>query len=160
MDCVKFNEYEANNTKMKVPISATNRWWTNTMMMMMMMMMMMTKLMIVISTIAPTYLPLYEQLTTQVGSLRQLKMFSPEGLAVQSYDLWYFKTTHTKLSCANSARFLSQGIHNVKLLWIKGVCVRRCNLPPALLAEWPEFFTCHCGNTGCNRHRIRVGTEN
>ena len=23
----------------------------------------------------------------------------------------------------------------------------RCNLPPALLAEWPGDFTCHCGNT-------------
>ena len=27
----------------------------------------------------------------------------------------------------------------------------RCNLPPALLAEWPESFTCHCGNTGADR---------
>ena len=25
-------------------------------------------------------------------------------------------------------------------------CVFRCNLPPALLAEWPGSFTCHCGN--------------
>ena len=24
----------------------------------------------------------------------------------------------------------------------------RCNLPPALLAEWPGSFTCHCGNVG------------
>ena len=24
----------------------------------------------------------------------------------------------------------------------------RCNLPPALSAEWPGSFTCHCGNTG------------
>ena len=28
------------------------------------------------------------------------------------------------------------------------VCVFRCNLPPALSAEWPGSFTCHCGNTG------------
>ena len=21
-----------------------------------------------------------------------------------------------------------------------------CNLPPALLAEWPQSFTCYCGN--------------
>ena len=28
------------------------------------------------------------------------------------------------------------------------VCVFGCNLPPALLAEWPGSFTCHCGNTG------------
>ena len=32
--------------------------------------------------------------------------------------------------------------------WVKGACVYRCNLPPALLAEWPGSFTCHCGNTG------------
>ena len=32
------------------------------------------------------------------------------------------------------------------LCWVKGVCVFRCKLPPALLAEWPGPFTCHCGN--------------
>ena len=31
-------------------------------------------------------------------------------------------------------------------------CMRvSCNLPPALLAEWPGSFTCHCGNTGVER---------
>ena len=36
-----------------------------------------------------------------------------------------------------------------------------CNLPPALLAEWPEFFTCYCGNTygGGTDTEIRVSTE-
>ena len=33
----------------------------------------------------------------------------------------------------------------------QGVCVFRCNLPPALLTEWPGSFTCHCGNTGAER---------
>ena len=33
------------------------------------------------------------------------------------------------------------------LRWIEGVCVFRCKLPPALLAEWLGSFTCHCGNT-------------
>ena len=28
------------------------------------------------------------------------------------------------------------------------VCVFSCNLPPALLAEWPGSFMCYCGNTG------------
>ena len=28
-----------------------------------------------------------------------------------------------------------------------GVCMFRCNLPPALWVEWPGSFTCHCGNT-------------
>ena len=35
--------------------------------------------------------------------------------------------------------------------WVKSVCVFRCNLPPALWAEWPGSFTCHCGNTGVER---------
>ena len=29
-----------------------------------------------------------------------------------------------------------------------GAFVFSCNLPPALLAEWPGPFTCYCGNTG------------
>ena len=37
----------------------------------------------------------------------------------------------------------------LRLRWVKGVF--RCNLPPALLAEWPGSFTCHCGNTGVER---------
>ena len=36
----------------------------------------------------------------------------------------------------------------LRLRWVKGVCVFRCNLPLALLAEWPGSFKCHCGNTG------------
>ena len=31
---------------------------------------------------------------------------------------------------------------------VKGVCVFRCNLPPALLAKWPGSFMCYCGNKG------------
>ena len=39
----------------------------------------------------------------------------------------------------------------LRLRWIKGVCVFRCNLPPELFAERPGAFTCHCGNTGVER---------
>ena len=39
----------------------------------------------------------------------------------------------------------------LRLHWVKGVCMFKCNLPPALLAEWPRSFTCHCGNTGMER---------
>ena len=28
------------------------------------------------------------------------------------------------------------------------ICVFRCNLPPALLADQPGSFTCHCDSTG------------
>ena len=42
----------------------------------------------------------------------------------------------------------------------------KCNLPPALLAEWPGSFTCHCGNIGVERtsnksqHTVNSGEEN
>ena len=39
----------------------------------------------------------------------------------------------------------------LRLRSILGVCVFRCNLPPALVAEWPGSLTCHCGNTGVER---------
>ena len=38
-----------------------------------------------------------------------------------------------------------------RLRWVKGVCVLSCNLPPALLAEWPGSSTCQCGNIGVER---------
>jgi len=35
-----------------------------------------------------------------------------------------------------------------------------CNLPSALLAEWPGSFTCYCGNMGGGTNtKIRVSTE-
>ena len=40
-----------------------------------------------------------------------------------------------------------------------GVCVFSCNLPPALLAEWPGSFTCYCSNTGVERIPKWVSTE-
>ena len=40
------------------------------------------------------------------------------------------------------------GQRPLRLHWVKGVCVFRNNMPPALLAAWPWSFTCHCGNTG------------
>ena len=45
------------------------------------------------------------------------------------------------------------------LHWVKGVCVVRCNLPLALLADWPGSFTCHCDNTGWNGHQISQHTK-
>ena len=42
-----------------------------------------------------------------------------------------------------------QGIVSLLCLcWVKGVCVFRCNLLPALLAESLGSFTCHCSNMG------------
>ena len=56
-------------------------------------------------------------------------------------------------------------VSQLRLRWVKGVCVFRCNLSPALLAEWPESFTCNCGNTGVERtpnksaHKVDSGEE-
>ena len=36
----------------------------------------------------------------------------------------------------------------LRLCWVKDVCVFRCNLQYALLAEWPGSFTCHCSDMG------------
>ena len=46
----------------------------------------------------------------------------------------------------NRGRFIP-----LRLRWVKGVCVFRCNLPPALLEEWPRSLSCHCGNIGVER---------
>ena len=42
---------------------------------------------------------------------------------------------------------------------VKEVCLFRCNLPPALLAEWPEPFMCHCSNTGVEWTLNKVSTQ-
>ena len=42
----------------------------------------------------------------------------------------------------------------------QSACMFRCNLPPAILAEWLWSFVRHCGNRGGNTHRTRVSTEN
>ena len=55
--------------------------------------------------------------------------------------------------------YLDSIVSPLRLRWIKGVCVSRCNLPLALLAEWPGSLTCHYGNTGRNEHWIRVSTQ-
>ena len=39
----------------------------------------------------------------------------------------------------------------LRLRCVKGVCVFRFHLPPALLAALPGHFTCHYGNTGVER---------
>ena len=39
-------------------------------------------------------------------------------------------------------------VSSLRFRWVKDVCVFRCNLPPALLTEWPGSFTCHCRNMG------------
>ena len=40
---------------------------------------------------------------------------------------------------------------SLQLRWVKSACVIRCNLPPAVLAEWLGSFTSHSENTGSER---------
>ena len=37
------------------------------------------------------------------------------------------------------------------LLFLHQACMFSCNQPPSLLAEWPGFFTCYCGNAVVKR---------
>ena len=43
-----------------------------------------------------------------------------------------------------------------KTTYVRSLCVFSCNLPPALLADWPGSFTYYCGGTDTE---IRVSTE-
>ena len=60
---------------------------------------------------------------------------------------------HVSLFPDNSRTiFLNSSIVSpLRLCWVTGACVFRCNLPPTFLAEWPGSFTCRCGNTGVER---------
>ena len=50
-------------------------------------------------------------------------------------------------------------VSSLRLHWVNGVCMLRCNLPLALLAEWPGSLTCKCGNMGVEWTQIRVNTQ-
>ena len=39
----------------------------------------------------------------------------------------------------------------LRLHWIQGVGMFRCNLPHVLLREWPGSFTCHCSKMGAEQ---------
>ena len=53
--------------------------------------------------------------------------------------------------CATVHSLDSGRVGPLRHRWVKGVCVFRCNLLPALSAEWPGSFTCYCGKTGMER---------
>ena len=68
--------------------------------------------------------------------LRQLWPSVPWQVACEPIS-WYVPTL-----CLHSSI-----VSPLWLCWVKSVCMFRCNLAPALLAEWPGSFTCHCHNT-------------
>ena len=81
-------------------------------------------------------------------------------LAAGSTTIRYTTVAECSLLSCVRARFrigshtiyLDSGtVSPLRLRWVKGACKFRCNLPPALLAERPGSFTCHCGNTGVKR---------
>ena len=57
------------------------------------------------------------------------------------------RSVYTIQPCTISRHFMQSNIRNMF----------SCNLPPALLAEWPGSFTCYCGNidmcTSILKHR-------
>ena len=44
--------------------------------------------------------------------------------------------------CGTLCVCLDSTVSQLRLCWVKGICVFRFNLPPALWAEWTESFTC------------------
>ena len=53
----------------------------------------------------------------------------------------------------------SSMVSPLRLHWVKDVCMFRRKLLPALLAEWPESFTCHCGKTGVEQTPNKSSTH-
>ena len=88
-------------------------------------------------------------------SLRTLIPLFPQDRSTMSQQA---ETTVTECSLRNCmwARFLTGSLtmpeqrHSQPTTTSlgKGVCLFKCNLLPALLAEWTGSFTCHCGSTG------------
>ena len=88
-------------------------------------------------------------------TLVPLLMRGSVGSGLASWDDWL--SVHWQVASELVSRSVptlcldSDIISPLWLRWVKGVCVFRCNLPPALLAEWLGSFMCHCGNTGVER---------
>ena len=80
----------------------------------------------------------YARISSQwLSKLRRLWLNVPWWVACQLVS-WSVPTL-----CLDSSLVSPLQFH-----WVKGVCMFRCNLPPALLAEWPGSFTSYCSNTG------------
>ena len=105
-------------------------------------------------------------------SLPTLTSLSRQGSVHSGSASWYDCDQVFLMSCV-WARFpdtLCQDrgtVSPLRLCWVKGVWMFRCNLPPALLAEWPGSFKCHCCNTGGgtdteweSAHKVDSGEEN
>ena len=71
--------------------------------------------------------------------------------------MFYFPWCHVKRYAAVQASSVytiqpcTMSFHAKPHTW--SAYVFSCNLPPALLAEWPGSFTCYCGNTVWNRYQ-------
>ena len=85
----------------------------------------------------------------EISSCTLILLFRPESVhsGSVSWDDW--PNVPWQIACELISRY-GIGSHTIpgQWHWVKGVCVFKCNLPPALLAEWLGSFTYHCGNTG------------
>ena len=92
----------------------------------------------------------------EISSRRLIPLFRP-GSAHNGSASWDDCDRVFVTSCVwarfliNSHTLPGQRHSPLWLRWVKGVFVFRCNLPPALLAEWLGSFMCHCGNTRLER---------
>ena len=104
-------------------------------------------------TLIPLFMPESPQWLSEI---RRLWSSVPRGAACELVP-WQVPTLSL-----DSGR-----VSPLRLCWVKGVSVFRCNLPPALLAKWPGSFTCHCGYTEVGRdteqksaHKVDSGEGN
>ena len=97
----------------------------------------------------------------EIRSRTLIPLFTP-GSVHSSSAGWDDCGVFPEESCVSSFpdRFPNRGVFSaLRLRWVKDVCVFRCILPRALLAEWPRSFTCPGVTRGWNGHRIRVSTQ-
>ena len=62
--------------------------------------------------------------------------------------LFTARSVYTIQPCTMPHHFMQSHKHKVHVCLVATACMFSCNLPPALLAEWPGSYTCYCGNTG------------
>ena len=97
----------------------------------------------------------------------------PDELHMSSFPVTFPHYVPSRAACELVSCYLptlcldSSIVSPLQLHWVKGVCMFRCNLPPALLAEWSGSFTCHCSDMGVEQipngesaHKADSGKEN
>ena len=90
----------------------------------------------------------------EISSIKPIPLFRKGSVhsGSVSWELWpsvSWRVACQLVSWQIPTLCLDSGIVSpLQLRWVKGVCMFRCNLQPAFLAQWPGSFTCHCSNMG------------